>query len=212
MSDLLLENRDYTIIIAKTAESPLAPPVPGFANRWAAAHDAILALAKKCEEFDPDGITVYISSTASDQGSFQQYKQVKMEELPKIFNDNYPPHTLNLLEGLQTALDDYFNRKAAGRAKANGATIVVVIDGEPRDRMAIVKTIVSAAEKLDSDQELGIGFAQIGEDIIARGFLESLDDDLRAKAGAKFDIVATRVLQEISPHCLTDFLQDIICD
>lgn len=208
MSEPLLENRDYTVIVAKTAPS-VVPTPPGFDDRWKSAHEAVLALAKKCEEYDPDGITIYISSHHSSE-AFKQYRQVTPDKLETIFDENYPPETLNLLDGLHTALDEYFARKQAGRAKPNGAIIIVLIDGEPKDRMAIAKTIVAATEKISHPQELGIGFAQIGDDIIARGFLTSLDHDLRSTAGAKFDIVKTRVLDEIGTNCLTEFLMDVI--
>ena len=209
MSEPLLENRDYTVIAAKTAASKM-PAAPGFANRWIAAHDAILALVSQCEALDPDGITLYISSHQSPSSSFKQYRQVTPDQLEALFEANYPPDTLKLLDGLQTALDDYFARKAAGQTKANGEIIIVLIDGEPSDRMAIVKAIVHATQKMEQEQELGIGFAQIGDDLIAKGFLTALDDDLRSKAGAKFDIVKTRELDTIEPHCLTEFLLSIV--
>ncbi len=211
MSEALLENRDYTVIIAKTAPSVAMTP-PGFADRWQAAHNAIVALAKTCEAYDPDGINIYISSQNHPEGAFKPYTQVKSGQIGEIFGENYPPESLNLLDGLQSALDDYFTRKDKNQTKPNGEIIIVLIDGEPSDRMAIVKAIVEAAGKLERDQELGIGFAQIGDDIIARGFLEALDENLRSTAGAKFDIVNTRVLEEIQPGCLTDFLSDIIHD
>jgi hypothetical protein len=192
MAEPLLENRDYTVIAAKTASSVL-PTSPGFANSWVAAHDAVMALVCKCEELDPDGITLYISSRQDTSGSFK-------------------PESLDLLDGLQAAFDDYFERKAAGQTKPNGEIMIVLIDGEPSDRMAIVKAIVSATQKMEHDHELGIGFAQIGNDLIARGFLTALDEDLRSKAGAKFDIVSTRVLETIGKNCLTDFLLDIVRD
>jgi len=209
MSEPLLENRDYTVIIAKTATG-LAKPSPRFASRWEEAHEAILALAQTCQALDPDGITLYISSTSSAPNPFKCYRQVTTDKLQEIFSDNYPPDALNLLDGLQTALNDYFERKAAGCTKPNGEIVVVLIDGEPSDRMAIVRAIVKATHTIDSDQELGIGFAQIGDDSIARGFLEALDDDLLSTAGARFDIVHTRVLDEISTSCLTAFLAHII--
>jgi len=218
MSNTLLQNRDYTLIVAKTAASITTMP-PGYENRWAAARAAIVALAQACEELDPDGITVYISSRDHSEGTFKRYEQVSPAQIEQIFQENYPPENLSLLDGLQCALDDYFTRKTAKLAKQNGAIIIVLIDGEPLDRMKIAKAIAHAANKLDSDNELGIGFAHIGDDLIARGFLSALDDNLRFRKadssqeshiGAKFDIVHTKVFQEIDPACLTDFLVDIL--
>ena len=209
MSDTLLENRDYILIVAKTAASITTMP-PGYENRWAAAHSAIVALAQTCEDLDPDGITVYISSSTYAEGAFKRYEQVSPAQADQIFQENYPPENLSLLDGLQLALDNYFTRKAAKLNKQNGAIIIVLIDGEPLDRMKIAKAIAHAADALDSNNELGIGFAHIGDDLIARGFLSALDDDLRSRFGAKFDIVHTKVFQEIDPASLTDFLRDIL--
>jgi hypothetical protein len=206
----LLQDRDYTVVVARTATLKPSSP-PGFEDRWNAAHDAILTLASKCEELDPDGITVYISSKDSEP-PFKRYRQVTSDQLLRVFDANYPPTTLNLLDGLQAALDDYFDRKTAGKTKPNGEIIVVLIDGEPADRMAVAHAIVTATHKLDQPQELGIGFAQVGEDVITTGFLTALDENLRSTAGAKFDIVKTKVLETIEPTALTEFLSDIFSD
>ena len=207
MLEPLLQNRDYTVVVAKTATSTPSSP-PGFENRWTAAHDAILSLAAKCEELDPDGITVYVSCKDSVP-AFRRYRQVTSAQLTQVFDTNYPPMALNLLDGLQAALDDYFDRKAAEKTKPNGEIIVVLIDGEPVDRMAVAHAIVAATHRLEQPQELGIGFAQVGEDAITTGFLTALDENLRSTAGAKFDIVKTGALETIEPTALTAFLSDI---
>ncbi|WP_013320441.1 hypothetical protein [Gloeothece verrucosa] len=61
MSEHLLQKRDYTIILAKKAATEAASP-PGWQQQWKLAEKSIINLAKKCEEFDPDGITLYIAS------------------------------------------------------------------------------------------------------------------------------------------------------
>ncbi len=209
MSEAILQNRDYTIIVAKTATN-LAKMPPGYEQLWLAAHDAILSLAQMCEAFDPDGITVYISSR-DEATLFKQYKQVMPNQITAIFDAHYPPDTLNLLDVLQIALDDYFTRKAAAQTKPNGEMILVLIDGEPQDRMAIAKLLIRTTGKLDQDHELGIGFLQLGDDFIARGFLNALDENLKS-SGAKFDIVHTQAFEQVTPDSLTEFLLDVLND
>jgi hypothetical protein len=209
MSEALLQNRDYTIVVAKAAVN-LAKMPPGYEQRWLAAHDAILSLAQTCETFDPDGITVYISCR-DEADLFKQYKQVLPGQIIAIFDAHYPPDTLNLLNVLQIALDDYFTRKASAQTKPNGEMILVLIDGEPQDRMAIAKLLIRTTEKLDQEHELGIGFLQLGDDFIARGFLNALDENLKL-AGAKFDIVHTQVFEQVTPDLLTGFLLDVLND
>lgn len=216
MTRVILEDRDYTVILAKTSRNFAGSAPPNFEQRWSEAAAAIVTLATLCSEFDPDGITLYVSSQVADgevSGTFRSYQHVTPEQVDPLITRHTPPSDcLDLLEALNPVLDDYFNRKATQRTKPNGAIIIVLLDGEPKNRMALIKAIVNASQKMDQDRELGIGFVQVGDDLIARGFLNSLDHDLRSQAGAKFDIVHTRVLETIELNCLTDFLTDIIQD
>jgi hypothetical protein len=208
-TDVPLKDRDYTLIIAKTAtEQPIRPP--GFAERWEKAHAAVLSLALLCETLDPDGITLYVSCRDQDENCiFRYYDHVTSTNLIEIIEENYPPHQLHLDTVLQTALDRYFERKASGKTKTNGEMILVLLDGEPSDRLSITKTIIEATHKMERDEELAIGLVQVGEDYMARGFFQALDENLQS-AGAKFDIVYSQVLDAIEPDCLTAFLLHVI--
>lgn len=211
MDPIALRNRDYTIIIAKTSVDSGSKP-PKFAERWAAAQASILALAQTCEAHDPDGVTLYVSCDSSEEDcQFKKYEHVTSSRLAQVIQENYPPHHINLQRVLQVALDDYFVRKGRGATKANGEIILVLLDGEPSDRMALAKVIKEATHKLDVDEELGIGFVQIGEDLLAQGFLTALDDHLKS-VGAKFDIVNTKLLDNIEPDSLTEFLLSTLYD
>ncbi|NET51081.1 MAG: hypothetical protein F6K09_20845 [Merismopedia sp. SIO2A8] len=210
----LLQDRDYTIIMAKTLPNPMAAP-PGFAQRWMTAQASILDLAQKCREFDPDGITLYVA-TATEEASekhclFQCHEQADNETFESILNENQAPQSLYLADGLEAALNAYFTDKANGTAKINGQIILILLDGEPLDRIAIANLIVKATHQIDSDEELGIGFIQIGENPIAQGFFAMLDDHLE-EAGAKYDIVHTQILETIETDSLSTFLLHTILD
>lgn len=205
MSEALLQNRDYTIIFARTAvESEFSPP--HFAERWANAEATALKLLKQCEAFDPDGITLYVACrTPEEVCSFKKLEQVTSATLVEQIREIYPPTKINLQQVLQVALDDYFRRKAANTTKVNGEIILVLLDGEPSDRLAVAKAIRDATHKMEKNEELGVGLVQIGDDPIARGFLTSLDHDLK-DLGAKFDIVHTRIVEQVEPDALPEFL------
>ncbi|MHC5730033.1 MAG: VWA domain-containing protein, partial [Nostoc sp.] len=131
----MMSDRDYTLIIDKSG-SMSTPDQVGGKSRWEIAQESTLALARKAEQFDPDGITVYVFA-----GRFKRYDDVTSAKVTQIFLENDPSGTTNLASVLQDALNNYFQRKAAGKTKPNGETILVITDGEPDDRKAVFEVI-----------------------------------------------------------------------
>ncbi len=201
----MLENRDYTLIIDKSG-SMSTQDQPGGGSRWQIMQESALALARKCEELDPDGITVYLFS-----GKFKRYDRVTAASVGTIFQENDPSGRTDLAAVLADALNSYFRRKAAGQTPTNGEIILVVTDGEPDDRKAVMEIILAATQKLDRDQELAISFIQVGTDQAATKFLKILDDDL-GRAGAKFDIVDTMTMDDMEDLTLKEVLLSAIND
>lgn len=201
----MLENRDYTLIIDKSG-SMATPDQKGGRSRWVAAQESTLALASKCEQFDPDGITIYLFS-----GRFKRYENVTASKVTQIFRENDPSGSTDLAAVLKHATDNYFERKAAGQTKPNGETILVVTDGEPDDRKAVMKVIIEASRHMDRDEELAISFIQVGADSQATKFLKILDDELQG-AGAKFDICDTITIDDMEDYSLSEVLLNAIND
>lgn len=201
----MLENRDYTLIIDKSG-SMATPDQKGGRSRWATAQESTLALASKCEQFDPDGITIYVFS-----GKFKRYENVTSAKVAQIFRENDPSGTTDLAGVLKHATDDYFGRKSTGQTKPNGETILVVTDGEPDDRKAVMKVIIEASRRMDRDEELAISFIQVGTDAQATRFLKVLDDELQG-AGAKFDICDTVTMEDMEDMSLSEVLLNAITD
>lgn len=201
----MLENRDYTLIIDKSG-SMATPDQKGGRSRWVTAQESTLALASKCEQFDPDGITVYVFS-----GRFKRYENVTTAKVNQIFLENDPSGTTDLAAVLKHATDNYFQRKASGQTKPSGETILVVTDGEPDDRKAVMKVIIEVSRRLDRDEELAISFIQVGTDAQATRFLKALDDDLQG-AGAKFDICDTITMEDMEDFSLSEVLLNAIND
>ncbi|HEY9809261.1 MAG TPA: VWA domain-containing protein [Halomicronema sp.] len=201
----MLQNRDYTLIIDKSG-SMATKDQAGNKSRWTIMQESTLALASKCEELDPDGLTVYLFS-----GRFKRYENVTANRVTQLFQENEPSGTTNLAAVLEDALKDYFQRKNAGQTKQNGETILVVTDGEPDDRKAVMKVIIEASRKMDKDEELAISFVQVGTDATAKQFLKALDDDLQS-AGAKFDIVDTVTMDDMEDMTLSEVLLNAITD
>ncbi|MFN7517451.1 MAG: vWA domain-containing protein [Dolichospermum sp.] len=201
----MMSDRDYTLIIDKSG-SMSTPDQVGGRTRWEIAQESTIALARKCEQFDPDGITVYVFS-----GKFKRYDDVTTAKVAQIFQENDPAGTTNLAAVLQDALNNYFQRKAAGNTKPNGETILVITDGEPDDRKAVFEVIIQATRQMEKDEELGISMIQVGSDAQATKFLKALDDQLQG-VGAKFDICDTITLDDLEDMSLTDVLMNAITD
>jgi Mg-chelatase subunit ChlD len=201
----MMSDRDYTLIIDKSG-SMSTPDQVGGRTRWEIAQESTIALARKCEQFDPDGITIYVFS-----GKFKRYDDVTSAKVAQIFQENDPAGTTNLAAVLQDALNNYFQRKAAGNTKPNGETILVITDGEPDDRKAVFEVIIQATRQMEKDEELGISMIQVGSDAQATKFLKALDDQLQG-VGAKFDICDTITLDDLEDMSLTDVLMNAITD
>jgi vWA found in TerF C terminus len=201
----MLENRDYTLIIDKSG-SMATQDQKGGRSRWFVAQESTLALASKCEQFDPDGITIYVFS-----GKFKRYENVTSSIVGQIFRENDPSGTTDLAGVLKHATDDYLQRKAASQTKPNGETILVVTDGEPDDRKAVIKVIIEASRRIDLDEELAISFIQVGTDPQATRFLKVLDNELQT-AGAKFDICDTVTMEDMEDMSLSEVLLNAIND
>ena len=202
---MLVEKRDYTLIIDKSGSMSIRDQVGG-KSRWEIMQESTLALASKCEELDPDGITVYLFS-----GRFKRYDNVTASKVSQVFQENEPSGRTDLAGVLQDAIQNYFQRKATGQTKPNGETILIVTDGEPDERKAVMKVIIEASRRMDRDEELAMSFIQVGNDAQATKFLKILDDELQG-AGAKFDIVDTVTMDDMEDMTLTEVLLNAIVD
>lgn len=205
MEASILQDRDYTLILDKSGSMSTADQRGG-RSRWQESQESTLALARKCEQFDPDGITVYVFS-----GRFKRYENVTSSKVEQIFLENDPMGSTNLAAVLEDALNSYFQRKAAGQTKPNGETILVVTDGEPDDRKGVMRVIIDASRKMERDEELAISFIQVGTDVQATRFLKALDDELQG-VGAKFDIVDTVTVEDMENTTLAEILAAAIGD
>ncbi|BAU10709.1 von Willebrand factor, type A [Leptolyngbya sp. NIES-3755] len=199
-----LKNRDYTLILDKSGSMSVSDQ-PGGRSRWEALQESTLALARKCEQFDPEGITVYLFSSR-----FKRYDDVTSNKVEQIFMENDPIGSTNLAAVLWDATQNYFQRKAAGKTKS-GETILVVTDGAPDDRRAVIDAIIRSTNQMERDEELAITFLQIGNDPGAKQFLAALDDQL-SDVGAKFDICDTITMDDMADLSLAEVLMNAIAD
>jgi uncharacterized protein YegL len=196
--------RDYTLIIDKSGSMSILEP-KFQKSRWELVQESTLALARKCDQLDADGITVYTFS-----GKFRRYDNVNASKVEQIFQENEPVGGTNLTAVLQDAINNFLQRKKSNQVPI-AETILVITDGEPNDRRSVFEIIIQASKCLDVDEELAISFIQIGNDPSATKFLQALDDQLM-QVGAKFDIVDTITFDEMEDLTLTEVLLNAIED
>lgn len=200
-----LQDRDYTVIIDRSG-SMANNDMPGGKTRWSVARESTFAVAAKCAEFDPDGLTVYLFNNRP-----KRFENTTAQKVLQLFEEYEPAGGTNLAGALDDALGSYFQRRSAGQARPQGEIFVVVTDGEPDDQRAVMKTIIEASKKLTRADEIGISFLQVGNDAGATRFLKALDDEL-TRAGAKFDIVDTMTLDDMADRPLKDVLLGALFD
>lgn len=198
-----MANRDYTLILDKSGSMSLKE---GNQTRWQMAQESTLAIARKCEQLDPDGITVYTFSSR-----FKRYENVTASKVEQIFVENDPMGTTNLADVLRDATQNFFKRKAAGQMTKEGETILVVTDGEPDNQRAVIEVIIQTTQQMERDEELAISFVQVGTDAGASAFLKALDDQLQ-EVGAKFDICDTITMDDMADTPLIEVLLRAIED
>ncbi len=210
----LLAGRDYTLLLDRSGSMALKDQ-PGGRSRWSVARESVQALAARCEELDPDGLTLYLFASR-----FRRYDAVTADRVASIFLENEPCGGTDLAGVLAHAFECHFERRrarsgqrSAGAAAGgkSGETLLVVTDGEPDDPKAVMRTLVEATRRLERDEQLAVSFVQVGGDPRARRFLKVLDDDLQ-RAGARFDICDTVTLDEMEELGLTEVLLRAIHD
>jgi uncharacterized protein YegL len=206
-----LVDRDFTVIIDRSG-SMADPALAGKARtRWEASEEATIALARECNKYDPDGITVYTFGS-----NFHRFDNTTESKVGEIFRQVRPNGSTRLAEVLEDAFfgaNGYIARKKRGQAKKNGELFCVVTDGQPDDQQAVADVIIRASHELTDPNEVNITFIQVGDDRKAKEFLVNLDDKLEAPEGqqgnsryAKYDIVDTLTIDQLGGKDLTEVL------
>jgi uncharacterized protein YegL len=194
----VLSNRDYTILIDKSGSMQETDTVSG-QTRFKYAEESTIALARKLESFDPDGLTLMPFS-----GSFKVYDNVTAANVAGVFKENEPMGGTMLAAPLKEVFKRFGEAKKNGTLKSNGQICIVVTDGEPSDQAEVASTIVDFTKTLENgDGEFGLLFLQVGKDATATRWLKMLDDNLK---GAKFDIVDVKTFDELEQIGITEAL------
>ena len=179
---------EYDFVIGLDASGSMASASTRFPgkSRWQEAQETIFGLASILGQYDTDGIDVVVFG-----GGVEVFEGVTADKVAEVFQKRSPRGG--------TPLADAIQKIDALNGDGKKAVAIIFTDGEPDDQGAVETAIITAAGKLEKDEDFTILFVQIGDDPAAAKFLAHLDDGL---TGAKFDIVDTisaRVADTMEP-------------
>lgn len=196
MEDLF--KREFELILDKSG-SMSEHDCPGNKSRWATSEEFAMAVANKAAEFGNGTVTITVFNDRS-----KTYENADPSRVKQIFKENEPMGGTMMGETLKARLGNWL-----GGSRRKSLTLVVVTDGIPTDPEAVTQAICDATKKIDSDDDIGILFLQVGKDTGARAYLKKLDDELEGN-GAKFDIVSSKNSDEMAGMTLTEALLDAV--
>ncbi|RAL16854.1 uncharacterized protein BO97DRAFT_335569 [Aspergillus homomorphus CBS 101889] len=162
-------------------------------HRWREAEDAIAAIAPICTQYDKDGIDIWFLNHRRDtvrRGPGSYNNITLADNVREIFNSVYPsgptPFGRRLMDILTPYMRDLEKKVAASDGFDDSAqlvkplNIIAITDGAFTDDAE--SAIVNVAQRLDKISavpwQVGIQFFQIGDDPVARQYLQDLDDEL----------------------------------
>lgn len=190
-----LKKYDFIVLVDKSG-SMSTNDCPGGKSRWDYAQENVLAIARECQKYDDNGITVGVFAN-----KLKLYENVTdgAGMLEKIFSENQPGGSTDTAGAVDHVIQEYLS------SKGKPIIVVVITDGVPDDEATLVKVIVNATKKIDSREEIGLEFVQIGQDSHAHAFLDRLDNHL-TQEGAKLDIVNTVTADDLGDKLISDVL------
>lgn len=207
-----LSKFDYYLLIDRSGS--MGEPMPKKAvTKWDFAREFVTSIAREAGQYDDDGITVIFFNDGHkvfDNIGGGSDNEAALKTINDMYDHVGPMGGTDTGAAMQVVFDGYLQRKHKSPAEAKPIILVIVTDGSPSDPVSAARTIVNFTQKLDNEDEAGISFLQIGDDGGARAFLKMLDEDLEKKYRAKYDIVNTKNVDELSNITIADVLLDAV--
>lgn len=194
-----LKKYDFIVLVDKSGSMSTAD-CPGGKTRWEYAQEEVLSIARECQKYDDNGITV---GTFANKLKLYENVTDGSGKLEQIFKENQPSGSTDTARALSQVINEYLATK--GQPNCKPIVVVVITDGTPDSEPELVKVIVDATKQIATREEIGIEFVQIGKDPSAHAFLDRLDNNLTAE-GAKLDIVNTVTADDLGDKLISDVL------
>jgi hypothetical protein len=211
-----LSNKELTVlklhdvVVMQDRSSSMAEDEHVFGNsgwrktsKWDWCLEQAMSLTRQTESLPNWKMTVVLFS-----GKYDVFQNVTMSRLPYVYNREGIYVGTRLARPLAEQLQDYFNRRANGRARP--LAIAVITDGKPQDDEKLCELLVQATQLMRDPKEISITFLQVGNDDEGQRKLHKFDRRL-VEMGAKYDIVKVKPFYELIqvglPKALVDSIQ-----
>lgn len=215
MNNINLKKYDYILLVDRSGSMAMKDTPQG--SRWDQAKEWGKQIAFQCELYDSNGIDLIFFD--HDLVVIENTTSTKFDEL---FHKYRPNGSTGTTEAFEEAFKLHFKKfkKPSGflssftksaELSRKPTIIICITDGIPDNRSSLRSAIIKATKEIESKEDLGITFVQVGKDSSARSFLKELDDDLQSK-GAKYDIVDCKDYSEMSNCSIKDVLIGAITD
>lgn len=172
-------------------------------SRWDWCEQELLSLSRMAGGALRQGIRLVFF--ASNQN---EYEHVRLNDIGRVFEDNYPSGSTNEAAALKSQLEWYFANRATN-PNARPVVIAVITDGLPNSTRALKKVIIDATHQMARPDEIAITFLQIGRDQKGVNLVHDMDDNL-VQQGAVYDIVDCKDFGELLQVGLGRALADAI--
>ena len=185
--NLELNKGDNFIFAMDVSGSMQMSDCPGNMTRIEFLKEKVTQFANEASKYDPDGIDVLAFGH-----QVTPYEKVTAEKAAS---------TIKTLSAKESATQTHLViKKAWDLHKAGGyqqTVLFVATDGEPTDRAAVAQQIRDITHAVKDEREFNISFLTVGKiSADLSTWLTQLDDNL-VTAGAKYDIVDVKSLEEV---------------
>lgn len=168
--------------------------------------------------------------------SYKEYPDVDWNAIPTFFQKNRPSGNTDATRAIKKQLDSFFaersnkmngsnsmssanssinsnNSNNLGDAQATQRPLLIamITDGCPDKPGSLRDVIIEATKKLDDPSNLAITFLQVGNDEVARKYLEELDECLVSRK-AKYDVVSSKPFSELNQMGLVQALLQTVSE
>ncbi len=186
MEEALQMLADYDVVFIVDDSGSMAN------SRWSEALEAVSIVVPLASKYDDDGVDVHFINNPQSY-NIQRNHNV-MSKLQNIKPGGRTPLGAKMQQILSKYCRELPPRYLGKNKRHKPLDLIIITDGAPTDGPLVESSIVNAAREMEKrgypQEQIGIQFFQVGNDVDAKNYLEYLDDNLEEKYRIR-DIVDT---------------------